>query len=167
MVYLTFIPQMEINVSRQQMLANIRLYHNLAEKVKIECGKPNVIYAANNEVCIGTAQVLNLVFGVHGIYATEDLDRYVHSGQLAQFFDNLIAKAKKQAFTHIVIVIPAIQYSAEVGLSICQISSAKMWHSNPDAYEERFITQNDVADDEVSVDVVDVFLNTIQAVSII
>jgi hypothetical protein len=101
--------------------------------------------------------VVNLVFGVHGIHATDALK----SQSVDLFFDNLIRKAKKQKFSHIVLVVPVIQYSAEVGLSVCQISCAEAWHQNSEHYQEIFITKNEVLNDEVSVDVVDVFLKTI------
>ena len=165
MVYLTLILQKPLHINGQISVDDFKQLYALAQRVKVLCGKVDVLLTANDEICTYSAKVVNQVFGVHGIRATDALLALTPSPKKEAFLSHLWVQAKSQNLSHIVFVLPPMQFAQfhhiAPHIGMCRINSAEDWELMPNNFKEQVILPEELTVSDVKKEVIDMFFNTL------
>jgi len=131
MVYLTFIKRAEIGAEGWFLPKNMQQLYSLAIFVEKKCGKPSSLICAEDEGCIASAKLVNLVFATRGIQVTSTLSDKAYAGQSEQFIRDLLSKAEVQMPQHLVVILAPKQFEkftlGQNSFAIGYINSSENW----------------------------------------
>lgn len=104
MVHLTFIRCAEMTADESISRNDAQKLFLLTKTVVEQFGKPQMLYCADSQNGILSAQVVNLACGVHGIHASTALNPSVNVYDAIAFIDFLAAEARNRNDVHIVMI---------------------------------------------------------------
>jgi len=110
---------------------NMQQLYSLAIFVEKKCGKPSSLICAEDEGCIASAKLVNLVFATRGIQVTSTLSDKAYAGQSEQFIRDLLSKAEVQMPQHLVVILAPKQFEkftlGQNSFAIGYINSSENW----------------------------------------